>query len=808
MPASSSCSSCSGSTRPPESRTTRRPTPRRPTCTRSSGAREARHPRQRARPRAGPRGGGGAGRLRRGRDDHDVGRPRPRPRRQGALGARDRRGAPARRRRPRRALGQGRARAAGRGSGDRGRASARRSVRRAVRGAVAERPGRRRARRHELAAPRRPAARAARRPRRPRAARQCRHASRASPRGRLRRDRDRARRTRPTRTMRRGDRRPARDDPRRRPGVAGRDGARGRRGDPRRRRARVGPGGAALPRGRARARPRARGRLPHAGRRARRARRRRARPARVRRRARRRDVGARRALGRRPRGARRGSGRAPARGRGRRGPRAVSRPGTVYLVGAGPGDPGLLTARALELIARADVILHDRLIPLDALRGARDGAEVIDVGKVGGGEQVPQDETTRLLVERALAGRDVVRLKGGDPFVFGRGGEEAQACRAAGVPFEVVPGVTAGVAAPAYAGIPVTQRGMASAVAFVTGHEDPAKPETAIDWPALAAFPGTLVFYMGVRQLPRIASQLAASGRAADEPAAIVERGTLPGQRTVRAPLAEIADAAAAAGVRAPAITLVGPVAALADELAWLAHPPPLGRTVAVTRARAQASGLAARLRELGAAVVEAPAIRVEPLDADVPDPSAYDLLCVTSPNGAHELMRRVRDARALAGPRIAVIGPGTARAMREHGIEPDVVPSRSVAEGLVEALAGVPVQRALIARAEEARDVLPDALRERGAEVDVLALYRTVAETLDDGARTAALGADYATFTSASSVRFFAEAAGGLAGPRLVSIGPATSEELRRHGVEPDVEAEVHTPDGLVEALVRAARA
>jgi uroporphyrinogen III methyltransferase / synthase len=477
--------------------------------------------------------------------------------------------------------------------------------------------------------------------------------------------------------------------------------------------------------------------------------------------------------------------------------------GVVYLVGAGPGDPGLLTARALELIGRADVILHDRLIPAEALAGARPDAEVVDVGKVGGGEQVPQDETTRLLVERALAGHSVVRLKGGDPFVFGRGGEEAQACAAAGIPFEVVPGVTAGVAAPAYAGIPVTQRGMASAVAFVTGHEDPAKPETAIDWPALAAFPGTLVFYMGVRQLPQIADRLIAAGRAAGEPAAVVQRGTLPGQRTVRASLSDIAGAAAEAGVRAPAITLVGPVAALHEELAWLDGRPLAGRTIAVTRARAQASALAARLRELGASVVEAPAIRVEPLEADVPDLSAYDLLCVTSPNGAHELLGRVRDARDLAGPRIAVIGPGTARALRDHGIEADVVPSRSVAEGLVEALGALPVRRALIARAEEARDVLPDALRARGAEVDILPLYRTVAEPLDERARAAALGADYATFTSASSVRFFHDAAGTLAGPRIVSIGPATSAALRDLGFEPGVEAADHTPDGLIAALL-----
>jgi uroporphyrinogen III methyltransferase/synthase len=486
----------------------------------------------------------------------------------------------------------------------------------------------------------------------------------------------------------------------------------------------------------------------------------------------------------------------------------VSAPGTVYLVGAGPGDAGLLTARALELIARADVILHDRLIPAEALAGARPDAEVVDVGKVGGGEQVPQEETTRLLVDHALRGRSVVRLKGGDPFVFGRGGEEAQACRAAGVPFEVVPGVTAGVAAPAYAGIPVTQRGVASAVAFVTGHEDPAKPETAIDWEALARFPGTLVFYMGVRQLERIAERLVACGRDADEPAAVVERGTLPGQRTVRAPLHDLPGAAAAAGVRAPAITLVGPVAVLQEELDWLAARPLAGRTIAVTRARAQASALAERLRELGARVVEAPAIRVEPLEADVPVLATYDLLCVTSPNGAHELMRRVHDARALAGPRIAVIGPGTARAMREHGIEPDVVPPRSVAESLVEALAGVPVRRALIARAEEARDVLPGALRERGAHVDVLALYRTVAEPLGDGARAAALGADYATFTSASSARFFHAAAGTLDGPRLVSIGPATTAALRELGFEPALEAEDHTPDGLVAALVADAAA
>ncbi len=484
-------------------------------------------------------------------------------------------------------------------------------------------------------------------------------------------------------------------------------------------------------------------------------------------------------------------------------------PGRVYLVGAGPGDPGLLTVRARELIAAADVVLHDRLIPPGALDAARADAELIDVGKVGGGDHVPQDETNRLLVEHARAGRSVVRLKGGDPFVFGRGGEEALVLREAGIDFEVVPGVTAGVAAAAYAGIPVTQRGEASAVAFVTGHEDPDKPESAIDWPALAAFPGTLVLYMGVRALPRIAAALRDAGRPGGQPAAVVERGTLPGQRTVVATLDTIAERAEAEGVRPPSITVIGPVAALSEQLDWLrAARPLLGRRVAVTRARAQASALAQRLRALGADVVEAPAIAIEPLAVDVPDVSGYDLLCVTSPNGAERLLDEVRDARALAGPTIAAIGPGTARALRERGIEPDVVPERAVAESLVEALRDVPVTRALIARAEEGRDVLPDALRERGVEVDVLALYRTVAAPLDDERRAAVAAAHWVTFTSASSVRAVLDAGADLAGPRLVSIGPATSDALREAGLAPDVEASEHTPDGLVDALLADAQA
>src|SRR3954452_20326849 len=283
---------------------------------------------------------------------------------------------------------------------------------------------------------------------------------------------------------------------------------------------------------------------------------------------------------------------------------------TVFLVGAGPGDPGLLTVRARELIEAADVILYDRLIPPGILEGVP--AELVYVGKQGGGPQMPQEEIDRLLVEYGTGSRSVVRLKGGDPFVFGRGGEEAQVLRAAGIPFEVVPGITSGIAAPAYAGIPVTHRDHASGVAFVTGHED-----GTLDWAALAAFPGTLVFYMGVKALPRIAERLVAGGRPGSQPVAVIERGTLPGQKTVVATLADVAERAQ--GIRAPAITLVGDVAALREEIAWVESRPLHGRTIAVTRARAQASALAARLRELGAEVVEAPAIRTRPLEVSLP---------------------------------------------------------------------------------------------------------------------------------------------------------------------------------------------
>jgi uroporphyrinogen III methyltransferase/synthase len=333
---------------------------------------------------------------------------------------------------------------------------------------------------------------------------------------------------------------------------------------------------------------------------------------------------------------------------------------------------------------------------------------------------------------------------------------------------------------------------------------------------ALAAFPGTLVFYMGVGHLEQIARQLIESGRPGDEPAAVIQRGTLTGQRTVLASLAEIGQAVADAGVKPPAITLVGPVAALREPLQWLERRPLFGRTVVVTRARAQASGLAARLGELGAEVLETPAIRIEPravsgeLRAAAERIGDYSLVCLTSPNGAALLMDALaelgKDARALGGVTVAAIGPATAAELQQRGIHADVVPERSVAEALIEALADVPVEgkRVLVARAAEARDVLPDALRERGAEVDVVALYDTVTEPLTDEQRQAAARADYLTFTSSSTVRNFVETAGGVSdGARIVSIGPVTSATARELGLTVHVEAAQHDVDGLVQALL-----
>jgi uroporphyrinogen III methyltransferase/synthase len=487
-----------------------------------------------------------------------------------------------------------------------------------------------------------------------------------------------------------------------------------------------------------------------------------------------------------------------------------------------------MTARSLELIGSAEAIYYDRLIPPGALDGAREDAELVYVGKAPGKPSVPQEEIGERLIEAARTGKSVVRLKGGDPFVFGRGGEEGEALREAGVEFELVPGITAGVAASAYAGIPVTHRDDASAVAFITGHEDPEKPESALDWEALARFPGTLVFYMGVKRLADNAAALIAAGRAADEPAAAIERGTMEGQRTVVAMLGTLADAVERERIGAPALIVVGPVVARRESLAWLERRPRSGRRIVVTRARAQASGLAKRLRGLGAEVVELPAIRVEPkIESDevkraVGQIGDYALIVLTSPNGVKLLFEAMRvaglDARALGGSggaeetdggrvTVAAIGPGTARALARGGIAADIVPERFVAESLVESLAEIDVagKRVLVARAAEARDVIPEHLSGRGAEVDVVALYETVREEPNAEAIEAAQNADYVTFTSSSTVRNLTEALGERfpSPARIVSIGPVTSEAVAEVGLEVHLEADRHDIDGLVAALL-----
>ena len=503
--------------------------------------------------------------------------------------------------------------------------------------------------------------------------------------------------------------------------------------------------------------------------------------------------------------------------------------GVVYLVGAGPGDPGLLTLRAAELIGLADVVFHDRLIPVDALSRMRPDAERVYVGKTPGIEadadgSVSQEEICRMLVEAGRAGRTAVRLKGGDPFVFGRGGEEVEALHEAGIRYEVVPGITAAVAAPAYAGIPVTHRDDAGAVAFVTGHGDMAAP----DWRALAAFPGTLAVYMGVGRLAENSAALIDAGRDPDEPAAVIERGTLPGQRVIHATLATIAERAAGEAIRAPSLVVIGAVVARGESLAWFGAGPLRGKTVVVTRARDQSAGINSQLAALGAEVVELPLIRVQPrLDAPevremVTALHTYALVVLTSANGVARLFEAIfrhgRDARALAQATVAAVGPATAQALRDRGIEADLVAERAVAEGLADALEKVDVagRPVLLAGAAGMRPVLAERLGARGAEVDSVVLYETVPEEVDPEALAAAREADYLTVASASAARKLARAlgaapagdegapsgAGGVAG-RLISIGPIASAAAHKAGLTVHAEADPHTIEGLLATVV-----
>ena len=501
--------------------------------------------------------------------------------------------------------------------------------------------------------------------------------------------------------------------------------------------------------------------------------------------------------------------------------------GIVYLVGAGPGDPGLLTLRGRELLRSCDDVVYDALVSEDLVAAELGGRDVERhfVGKRGGEAALArQEDIETLLVRLARAGRRVVRLKGGDPFVFGRGGEEAQALARAGVAFEVVPGITAGIAAPAYAGIPVTHRAAATAVTFVTGHEDPEKGERGTDWRALARTSATLVLYMGVRTLPDVVRELLAGGRDADTPAAVIERGTYPGQRVVTGTLSTIAERAREANVVAPAITILGEVVRLRDEIEWLDRRPLAGKRIVVTRARTQASSLSVRLRELGADVTEMPAIRVEPLDPEPLDAalgrlSAYDWVMFASQNAVEIFWQAMRvrglDARSLGSARVAAIGRATADALLERGLAADVIPERFVAESLVEALErreDVKGRRVLLPQALDARDVLPEGLRALGAQVDAIPIYRTVS----DGAGAARVGErlrageiDLVTLTSSSTVQFFVDAVGAEAARAapVASIGPVTSAAAKALGLRVTVEAGESTIAGLVDAIVAFSR-
>ena len=496
--------------------------------------------------------------------------------------------------------------------------------------------------------------------------------------------------------------------------------------------------------------------------------------------------------------------------------------GLVTLIGAGPGDPGLLTLRGAEALASADVVVYDYLANPELLAHARPEAEQIYVGKKAGKHTLSQGEINGLLVDLGRAGRRVARLKGGDPFVFGRGGEEALALVQAGLSFEVVPGVTSAVAAPAYAGIPVTHRGLASSFAVITGHEDPTKDESALDWPRLATGVDTLVFLMGVGNLPQIVEQLVAHGRPADTPVALVRWGTMPEQWTVSGTLADIAEKVKAAGLKPPAVTVVGPVAGLRQQLHWFEDRPLFGQRVLVTRTRQQASALSARLRALGADAIELPTIHVAPpedwtpLDSAIAELSSCDWIVFTSANGVGHFWARLvsanLDARALYGTRLAAIGPATAAELETHGLRADYVPGEYVAEAVAAGLGEVRGLRVLLPRADIARPALANLLRESGAEVVEVAAYRTLRpETDADDLRDLLSEITVVTFTSSSTVRNLAamardaglELPGALGEAAVACIGPITAATARELGLDIDVEADEYTIDGLVEALV-----
>ena len=498
----------------------------------------------------------------------------------------------------------------------------------------------------------------------------------------------------------------------------------------------------------------------------------------------------------------------------------MSHSGTCYLVGAGPGDLGLVTLRAKECIELADVLVYDALSSPELLRWTKPGCEKIHVGKRAKDHALPQDQINALIVEKTKAGKSVVRLKGGDPMIFGRGGEEAAELAAAGVRFEIVPGISSSIAGPAYAGIPVTHRDHCTQLTIFTGHEDPTKGYSSIDFAQLAKTPGTKVFLMGVSRLREITAAFVANGADPNTPIALTRWATTSRQSTIEGTLATIADIADKVNFSSPAVAVIGGVVTERKKINWFEKRPLFGKRIVVTRTREQAGELSNALRNLGADVVELPTIRIEPPEDHlgfaemVTSAHEYDWLVFSSPNGVERFFdafyAAYDDARSLGNPRIAAIGNGTAKKIRDYRFAVDLIPERFVAEGLIEAVKKQNVENLtmLWVKAAESRDIIGDGLAALGAIVDECIAYRTVPETEDvTGARAslAENGADLITFTSGSTVEHFFNL--GLPWPEACvagSIGPVTSEVLRKHGQPPAFEAAKHDIPGLTAAILK----
>ncbi len=494
--------------------------------------------------------------------------------------------------------------------------------------------------------------------------------------------------------------------------------------------------------------------------------------------------------------------------------------GKVYLVGAGPGDPGLITVKGLESLRSADAVVYDRLASPRLLLEARPDAEMYDAGKGRDDHRMTQTEINELLVELGSAGKTVCRLKGGDPFIFGRGGEEAIDLAAAGIPWEVVPGISSTIAAPAYAGIPVTQRGMSTSVTIVTGSEDPNKPDSNINWDALATITGTLVFVMGWKSMNDIVAALTSRGVPNDRPAALVQWGTTPRQNTVTGPISEIVERGVEAGISAPVALVVGEVTGLREALAWFDNRPLFGKRVIVTRARSQASRLVAQLEDLGAEVLEFPTIEIvpvedpRPLDEALKNIDKYDWLMFTSSNAVRGLAARMDalgiDSRSLAHLKFGVNGPSTARALGEIGIKPDAIPNEYLASAMIDLLneREITPRNVLFPRSSIGRETLANGLRDMGANVDEIVAYSTQspANTGEHIRAAYEQGVDYTTFTSSSTARNMVELLGGspdlINTSRTVMIGPITADTVKELDINIDLMSPEQSIAGIIEAI------